>query len=108
MIIESVNINGKKITMLNLDSVDANGEPDYKRLGLTDEQANELLISEKWRVLKSKRDQLLAITDFTQISDSPLTTEQKAAYAAYRQALRDIPQTYSDPDAVVWPEKPTV
>ncbi|CAK1887443.1 Phage tail assembly chaperone [Vibrio crassostreae] len=26
----------------------------------------------------------------------------------YRQALRDIPQTYSNPEDVVWPQKPSL
>lgn len=27
-------------------------------------------------------------------------------FRQYRQALRDIPQTYSDPEKVIWPTKP--
>ncbi|EGU43290.1 hypothetical protein VISP3789_06285 [Vibrio splendidus ATCC 33789] len=29
-------------------------------------------------------------------------------YRQYRQALRDIPQTYSNPEDVVWPQKPSL
>jgi len=29
--------------------------------------------------------------DWTQFADSPLTVEQKQAWATYRQALRDLP-----------------
>ena len=29
-----------------------------------------------------------------------------APFRQYRQALRDIPQTFSDPEAVTWPTKP--
>ena len=38
--------------------------------------------------------------------DNALAAPQIAAWAAYRQQLRDIPQDYNDPDLVVWPEKP--
>lgn len=30
------------------------------------------------------------------------------AFRQYRQALRDIPQTFSDPEAVTWPVKPSL
>ncbi|MCD9550856.1 hypothetical protein GLP21_19775, partial [Photobacterium carnosum] len=32
--------------------------------------------------------------------------EKKTEFTAYRQALRDIPQTYDNPDDIVWPTKP--
>jgi len=30
----------------------------------------------------------------------------KSLWALYRKKLRDIPTTYSNPDEVVWPQKP--
>lgn len=59
-----------------------------------------------WDDIRSKRDGLLIASDWTQIADAPLTTEQKAAWATYRQALRDLPQTYETPDDVIWPTQP--
>lgn len=61
---------------------------------------------ERWGHVKSERDGLLDASDWTQMPDSPLSDEVKLAWAEYRQALRDIPGLYDDPDAVVWPEKP--
>lgn len=29
-------------------------------------------------------------------------------FRQYRQALRDIPQTYKNPEDVVWPQKPSL
>ena len=46
---------------------------------------------------RKTRNDLLADSDWTQMNDSPLTNEQKTAWATYRQELRDI----SDLDA--WP-----
>jgi len=46
---------------------------------------------------RSKRDELLARTDWTQTLDCPLDTETKEKYRAYRQYLRDFPQTH-DPE----------
>ncbi|OCH46128.1 hypothetical protein A6D96_22955, partial [Vibrio cyclitrophicus] len=31
-----------------------------------------------------------------------------APFRQYRQALRDIPQTYTNPEDVVWPQKPSL
>jgi hypothetical protein len=57
--------------------------------------------------LRTERDSLLASSDWTQYTDSPLTDEVKTSWATYRQRLRDLPETYTaDPDAVVWPEAP--
>lgn len=58
--------------------------------------------------LRSKRDVYLAQSDWTQGADSPLTEAQKTAWATYRQALRDITDTYSsmDDDGFAWPTKP--
>ena len=52
--------------------------------------------------LREQRDQLLRQTDWWASSDLTMTAEQ----TAYRQALRDITNTYSSLDDVVWPTKP--
>ena len=46
---------------------------------------------------------LLAASDWTQVADAPVDS---AAWAVYRQTLRDIPQDYTNPDDVVWPIPP--
>ena len=64
-----------------------------------------------WDFVRGQRNELIINSDWTQVSDSPLTVEQKAEYAAYRQTLRDIPATYSDADsldAIIWPTQPEV
>ena len=55
--------------------------------------------------IRIRRNALLAACDWTQLSDAPLTAEQKQAYATYRQALRDLPST-CDPKTPVFPTKP--
>ena len=52
--------------------------------------------------LRQVRNQMLAETDWWASSDLTMTSEQ----TAYRQALRDITNTYSSLDDVVWPTKP--
>ena len=59
-----------------------------------------------WAQVRVERDRLLTDCDWTQVADAPLTATEKEAWADYRQALRDIPQTQDDPDSIVWPERP--
>ncbi len=53
------------------------------------------------------RSQLLRDTDWTQMADAPLTPAQRAAMAAYRQALRDLPEQPGFPDCQ-WPQPPAL
>lgn len=61
---------------------------------------------QKWSLVKQERNKLLALSDWTQILDAPMSTEQREAWGVYRQALRDVPQVFSNPDDVVFPETP--
>ncbi|MDB6446132.1 Phage tail assembly chaperone protein [Pseudomonas sp. NFACC32-1] len=56
--------------------------------------------------IRSRRNQLLRDTDFTQLPDFPATDTQRAEVKAYRQALRDIPEEVDDPSRLVWPVMP--
>lgn len=51
-----------------------------------------------------RRDALLAASDWTQLPDVPAAT--RAAWATYRQALRDVPQQRRYPQHVTWPVGP--
>lgn len=55
------------------------------------------------RNARAVRDAEIATSDWTQVLDSPV---DRAAWATYRQALRDIPQQAGFPQAIVWPTKP--
>ena len=57
--------------------------------------------------LRQKRNSLIASSDWTVLSDSPLTN--KTAWLEYRQDLRDITEgvnTEAKVKAVVFPDKP--
>ena len=56
--------------------------------------------------VRAQRNSLLSLSDWTQLADAPLTTEQKQAWAEYRQALRDVPEQAGFPENVVWPSAP--
>ena len=65
-------------------------------------KAAELTAAEPMKLLREERDRLIAATDWWASSDLTMT----AAQTAYRQALRDITETYSSLADVVWPSKP--
>ncbi|RQU10166.1 hypothetical protein DF152_26225 [Burkholderia cenocepacia] len=54
--------------------------------------------------VKAYRDQLLTATDWTQAQDVPPALAEQ--YAAFRQALRDVPQQPGWPLDVQWPVAP--
>ena len=58
---------------------------------------------EKLAMLRKKRDGFLSETDWWMFSDTATATQ---AQLDYRQALRDITNTYTSLDTVVWPTKP--
>ena len=70
--------------------------------GNTAEAADELT----WDSIRAKRDGILQSTDWTMTTGASV---DQAQWAAYRQNIRDIPQTYKDktPDDVVWPTQPS-
>jgi len=67
---------------------------------------NTAIEEDKWLRLRNERGHRIAVTDWTQMPDSPLTAEQKTLFAEYRQALRDLPQSTDNPDDIIWPVKP--
>jgi hypothetical protein len=52
--------------------------------------------------LRTQRDKIIARTDWWMMPDRTATDEQ----IAYRQALRDITDTYTSLEDVVWPTPP--
>ena len=58
--------------------------------------------------LRDERTKRLAETDWTQMADAPITPEQKAAFVAYRQQLRDLPKNTTDLLNPIWPVEPKV
>jgi len=57
-----------------------------------------------WVNLRNSRNFLLQGCDWTQAPDAPVDS---AAWATYRQQLRDLPDNTTDPRNVVWPEPPS-
>lgn len=56
------------------------------------------------RNIRAERNHRLAVSDYTQLADAPGDT---AAWATYRQALRDISAQDGFPFTVTWPTEPS-
>jgi len=67
------------------------------------EQEMEVNRINEAQAVRSARQELLAASDWTQVADAPV---DKAAWATYRQTLRDITLQEGFPLEVTWPEKP--
>lgn len=65
-------------------------------------------INSKWLDIRRIRDSFMMATDWTQMPDAPLSESKKTEFTTYRQILRDIPQTYDNPDDIIWPAMPTL
>ena len=71
-----------------------------------DAKVAELNVSEPLAELRAERNAKLAETDWVVTMHKELGTNIPAAWKTYRQALRDITDTYTSLDDVTWPEKP--
>ena len=73
----------------------AGNTPDAADAGLTD-----------WDLVREKRDCLLKNSDWAMTTGA---TIDQAQWSAYREKLRDIPQTYKDKETseIVWPTAPS-
>ncbi len=85
-------------TTQRIESVEPYVEDDcvynVRIIDLTDQETTDRAntVNERTATTKrSERNKLLLETDWTQITDSPLTSEKKTEWANYRQALRDLP-----------------
>jgi hypothetical protein len=58
---------------------------------------------QKWEQIKLWRNAELVRTDWTQLADVPV---DKAAWATYRQALRDLPVQGGQAEAAIFPVAP--
>ena len=67
----------------------------------TEEQAT--LTSQKWEEVRNQRNTILQGTDWMASSDLTLSDDWKN----FRQSLRDIPSTQSDPFNITWPTSPS-
>ena len=58
--------------------------------------------AEQWASIRAERDSKLMDSDWMANSDVTMSS----AWKTYRQALRDLPASESDPDDITWPTEP--
>ena len=97
-------ITPETVDPLVLVLVSDNVNKGWQRESVTNEfiapEPNDSAIAER---IREERNSLLEDSDWTQNSDAPINKE---AWAAYRQALRDIPKQENFPFRIIWPNKP--
>ena len=67
-----------------------------------DSEITTRITNKMWTAGRQKRNRELSNSDVMALQDRVMTDEQKT----YRQALRDLPATQSDPFNITWPTKP--
>jgi hypothetical protein len=77
----------------------------YTKYSVADMGAEAIaaLDAQQATAVRQQRTQMLKDSDWTQIADS---TADKAAWAAHRQALRDVTAQAGFPWTIDWPEQP--
>lgn len=76
----------------------------YTKYGVSDmdQEAIDAMTAAQWDSIRAERNRKLADCDWTQLPDAPVDA---AAWATYRQELRDI-TTQTDPFNITWPTEP--
>ena len=73
---------------------------DYAEILASEVEIDDYVAPEKtWVEIRGERDALLNASDWMAMADRTITDSQ----SAYRQGLRDVPQDFANPAAVVWP-----
>ena len=93
----------KRTWTVQPDSLQAAAQPIIDAYDIAAED-----LSWQWYLVRTQRDKLLYSCDWTQVADASVSAENVAAWGTYRQALRAVPQTQTDPYAIVWPTPPFV
>lgn len=77
------------------------GDKDKETVTVTHTAVDQTDV-EQWAEIRASRDIKLMDSDWMANSDVTMSD----AWKTYRQALRDLPASVSDPDDITWPTKP--
>ena len=80
----------------------ANVERSYPVIDKTAQEIQQDIVNKSSEV-RTQRNEKLSGSDWTQVADSPV---DKAIWATYRQALRDITAQSGFPYTITWPDAP--
>lgn len=94
----TVPIAGQKIVSEGIEQIEGQWFVRYGLAALNDEESQNFADG-----ICAERNQRLSECDWTQVADAQV---DKAAWAAYRQALRDITLQPGFPTSFTWPTQP--
>ena len=108
--------NAKQVVSMSFDAatqklnpitpfIDGDYVKEYEVVSLTTDEKTSKDNTE-WKGIRAVRNDKLKFSDWTQLSDSPLSNEKKTEWQTYRQNLRQLPQTQTDPYNITWPTEP--
>ena len=88
----------------NGSAIESQEDDDWQGItwNAVEDKLAELNAAEPLKLLREERNRRIAETDWWASSDLTMSAER----TAYRQALRDITDSYASLDDVVWPDKP--
>jgi hypothetical protein len=72
------------------------------------QQEEQTMLQNKWLEVRNTRNELLKESDIYVLADrwSSMNPNQQQQWSQYREALRNIPQTFTNPNEVIFPIKP--
>ena len=77
--------------------------PEQEAAYIAGLSTDEDRLNESWRGLRQERDALLSETDWVGARGVNLSSAELEKYDIYRQSLRDLPESDSDPNNIVMP-----
>ena len=102
-LVENLNYTTPTQKLLNVDAYVQGGKAYNVRVENTTAEEQTALTDQKWIAIRLERDRRLQITDWRASSDLTLSD----AWKNYRNELRQIPQTQTDPYNIAWPTEPS-
>lgn len=97
---------GKKITEIPFWAVLTECFPDKADIFQTITES-EVTDEQWWKVARWWRTALLSESDWSQVPDNSLTEAQRQTWRQYRQELRDITTTFTNPKDILFPDLPS-
>jgi hypothetical protein len=96
----------KKITEIPFWEMFLDSFPN--KIDVYEQQNDNAIASDEWlAIARWWRNLLLSESDWSQVSDNSLSEIQREQWRQYRQELRDIPDSVSNPKDIVFPDMPS-
>lgn len=102
-LIETLSFTAPTQKLSTVDAYLESGKAYTVKVESTTSDEQTALINQQWANVRLKRDRKLQGTDWRASSDLTLSDDWKN----YRNELRQIPQTQTDPYNITWPTEPS-